>query len=184
LLSKFGKSIGASEAKKAQAQGISLSKIQSYAKNNDVKVKPSAKKVYNPVTGKVETKVETPVDQFDGGTDFGYAEDVVLGEDELSIPELNAITSGLDGAIETNKAQIYADAQRYESTQATERTRIETKGRLDLQPIINAGLKDVAEIEGRYGLQAEQTRQAGARDIARIGTRSNILQGLVGAFNF
>jgi hypothetical protein len=72
---------------------------------------------------------------------------------------------------------------------------IETKGRLDLQAIINAGLKDVANIEGQtsrdvatiggtYNVKQEETRQAGQKDIAKIGSRAGILQGLVGAFNF
>lgn len=94
---------------------------------------------------------------------------------------------------------ISADATRYVSDREKEailqRAEIESKGRLDLQAIINAGMKNVAEIEGltardvatiggKYGVEQEQARQTGQRDIARIAGRSGILQGLVGAFNF
>lgn len=98
------------------------------------------------------------------------------------------------------KAQgISAEATRYVSDREKEailgKADIETRGRIDLQGIINAGLKDVAGIEaqsardvatigGEFGVKQEQTRQTGQKDIARIGARAGILQGLVGAFNF
>lgn len=98
------------------------------------------------------------------------------------------------------KAQgISAEATRYVADREKEsilgKADIETRGRIDLQGIINAGLKDVAGIEaqsardvatigGEFGVKQEQTRQAGQKDIARIGARAGILQGLVGAFNF
>ena len=127
----------------------------------------------------------------------------------------------LDGQIRTNLAKIqnqnaeavagiYAKAQMY-GTDADERARkyvadragqsaeavenIRAKGNIDLQAIVNAGLKDVENIRGQFGVEQEktrgefgvkqeETRQAGSRDIARIGGRAGIYQGLMGAFNF
>jgi hypothetical protein len=94
---------------------------------------------------------------------------------------------------------ISAEATKYVSDREKEailqRAEIESRGRLDLQSIINAGLKTVAEVEGltardvatiggRYGVEQEQARQSGQKEIARIAGRTGILQGLVGAFNF
>lgn len=94
---------------------------------------------------------------------------------------------------------ISADATRYVSDREKEailqRAEIESKGRLDLQAIINAGMTNVAEIEGltardvakiggEYGVKQEQTRQSGQVRIANIARNAGILQGLVGAFNF
>lgn len=94
---------------------------------------------------------------------------------------------------------ISADATRYVSDREKEailqRAEIESKGRLDLQAIINAGMKSVAEVEGltardvatiggEYGVKQEQTRQSGQVRIANIARNAGILQGLVGAFNF
>lgn len=131
-----------------------------------------------------------------------------------TIPEMDTATRiALQNIIkdtETEKQKLYnegwakaqgisADATRYVADREKEailgKTEIETRGRIDLQGIINAGLKDVAGIEaqsardvatigGEFGVKQEQTRQTGQKDIARIGARAGILQGLVGAFNF
>lgn len=131
-----------------------------------------------------------------------------------TIPEMDTATRiALQNIIkdtETEKQKLYnegwakaqgisADATRYVADREKEsilgKADIETRGRIDLQGIINAGLKDVAGIEaqsardvatigGEFGVKQEQTRQAGQKDIARIGARAGILQGLVGAFNF
>ena len=89
-----------------------------------------------------------------------------------------------------------AKAVGFRQAEATERaTEIETKGRLDLQGIINAGMNSVKQIEketaenvqrigGEFAVKGEETRQSGQRDVARIGSKAAILQGLVGAFNF
>jgi hypothetical protein len=185
LLARFGAKVSAKEATKAQKQGVSLADLTKAANKADVKIRPGAKAVYNPATGTATQSPASTPGPFDQGVDdTGFIEDIPLEEGEMTAAEYAAIIGNLNGAIESNKAQIYADAQKFESLQATERTRIETKGKLDLQPIINAGLKEVQEIAGQYAVKEEQTRQAGQKDIARIGTRSNILQGLVGAFNF
>ena len=225
LLAKFGASVSAKEATKAQAQGITLDQLKSAAKAADVQVKPGAKSVYSS-----STKSPYPGLTFDAATTFAPGVTVGAGtgdktvstsdttitdtgdkttktDDNLvTIPELNTIIAGITGAIDTEKAKLAAEASKYESDKAVERaniaagasqfeseqatkrlleaTQIEVKGKLDLQPIINAGLKDVADISGQYNVKQEETRQAGQRDLARIGMRSNILQGLVGAFNF
>lgn len=68
---------------------------------------------------------------------------------------------------------------------------IEVKGKLDLQPIINAGLQRVAEIEGQsardvaettgsYGLKSMQERTAADRAIGKMQLAGG-MYGLIGA---
>jgi hypothetical protein len=144
----------------------------------------------------------------------GTVSDAVSQGPTLTSPEMDTATRiALQNILkdtETEKQKLYnegwakaqgisADATRYVSDREKEailgKTEIETRGRIDLQGIINAGLKDVAGIEaqsardvatigGEFGVKQEQTRQTGQKDIARIGARAGILQGLVGAFNF
>lgn len=72
---------------------------------------------------------------------------------------------------------------------------IKAKGALDLQPIINAGLANVArlnkeaalgtaEITGKYGVEEEKVRGMSAKDVAKIQSRGNVFGSLVSAFNF
>jgi len=116
----------------------------------------------------------------------------------------------LRGASAENIANISAGAQRY-GYEADERARkyvadragqsaeavenIRAKGNLDLQAIVNAGLKDVENIRGQFGVEQEktrgefgvkqeETRQAGNREVARIAGKAGIYQGLMGAFSF
>jgi hypothetical protein len=116
----------------------------------------------------------------------------------------------LRGASAENIAGISAGAQKY-GYDADERARkyvadragqsaeavenIRAKGNLDLQAIVNAGLKDVETIRGQFGVEQEktrgefgvkqeETRQAGSRDVARIAGKAGIYQGLMGAFSF
>lgn len=148
-----------------------------------------------------------------GGTTGGETGTASDGS-TATIPEMDTATrialQNIMKDTETEKQKLYnegwakaqgisAEATKYVSDREKEsilgRAEIETRGRIDLQSIINAGLKDVAGIEGQsardvatiggeFGVKQEQARQAGQKDIARIGARAGILQGLVGAFNF
>lgn len=96
-------------------------------------------------------------------------------------------------------ALLTTDAQRYiadvgQSTAFGVADR-ESKGRLDLQAIVNAGLKDVtniqtegqkavATIQGDYSLQGEKERQRGQRDVADLTSKRGMYASLMSAFNF
>jgi len=78
---------------------------------------------------------------------------------------------------------------------ATDVEKIRGQANLDLQNIINAGLKDVegirqeggrdiARITGEFGVKQESERQRGQKDIANIGAGSAYRNALIGAFSF
>lgn len=69
------------------------------------------------------------------------------------------------------------------------------QNRIDLQNIIDAGLeniqsmrgqteRDVATLQGEYGIKQESERQRGQKEIAEIGSESSFRNALIGAFSF
>lgn len=98
------------------------------------------------------------------------------------------------GAAQAQKEGILGAAQAQKEA-ALGVENIRTKGALALQPIINAGLADVArlnkeaslgaaEITGKYGVEEEKVRGMSAKDVAKIQSRGNVFGSLVSAFNF
>jgi len=103
-------------------------------------------------------------------------------------------------------AKAYADAQKYASELGLEGVKygadkesewrqavsnIEVKGKLDLQPIINAGLervagveaqaaRDVAETTGRYGLESTKTQAASQEKLGKMQMAGS-MYGLLGS---
>lgn len=114
--------------------------------------------------------------------------------------------AGLRADADKEVARAYADAQKYgaelglqgvkygadkESEWRQAVANIEVKGKLDLQPIINAGLervagieaqaqRDVAETTGKYGLESTRTRTAADERIGKMQLAGS-MYGLLGA---
>ena len=122
----------------------------------------------------------------------------VIGSAQLQkegLVESTGIKAGADirvGELDAEARKFAAQAQK-EAILGAEN--IKAKGALDLQPIINAGLADVArlnkeatlgaaEITGKYGVEEEKVRGMSAKDVAKIQSRGNVFGSLVSAFNF
>jgi hypothetical protein len=92
------------------------------------------------------------------------------GASNVRVAEIQASAAryGFDRDVEAKK--YLADQDLLKGTRVAE---IEGKNRIDLQAIINSGLKEV-----------ETERQRGEKDIARIGSQSSFRNALIGAFNF
>lgn len=110
------------------------------------------------------------------------------------------------GEADKEVARAYADAQKYASQLGLEGTKyasdkesewrqavanIEVKGKLDLQPIINAGLervagieaqasRDVAETTGKYGLASTKEQTAAQERLGKMQLAGS-MYGLLGA---
>ena len=108
-------------------------------------------------------------------------------------------TADISAAASKYMADRDLEAKRYLADQdfakATKVTEIEGKNRLDLQSIINTGLKEVegirgesakevSRITGELGVKQEEARQAGQKDIARIGEQAGYRNALINAFSF
>lgn len=216
-IKSLGSIINAKELKRVEKKfgASAVEKARNYARETPgVRLNPVAREYYRTLIG---------ADNAGNGNNDGNSNNDGDGNNDgndnndgptATLPEMDSATRiALQNIIkdtETEKQKLYnegwekaqgisADATRYVADREKEsilgKADIETRGRIDLQGIINAGLKDVAGIEaqsardvatigGEFGVKQEETRQAGQKDIARIGARAGILQGLVGAFNF
>jgi hypothetical protein len=113
-----------------------------------------------------------------------------LTDKAVATTQAEATKYGYDKDLEAKK--YLADQDLLKGTRIAE---IEGKNRIDLQGIINAGMKevegirgqterDVANITGEFGVKQEATRQGGQKDIARIGAEAGFRNALIGAFSF
>jgi hypothetical protein len=205
------KKITLSEVKNFQNLGFDLNELNKFvADSPDIVYKPKAE-IYYKENIPQPTKAEEPVKLPDQTVTYTNP---ATGETGLSIPEIDSAgkvavaTIAKDAATEVEKARgewgyktqgLASEAARavgFRQAEAAEKaTEIESQGRLNLQNIINAGLKDVSEIQGKterdvtkiggeYAVKGEETRQSGQRDISRIGANAAVMQGLVNAFSF
>lgn len=136
------------------------------------------------------------------------------GDIDKEIEQIRGLTAtnvaDITGRYSVQTAQIGADATKYvgrldleakkyladqDFAKAVRVTELQTKNNLDLQNIINAGMKevegirgqtakDVASITGEYAVKQEATRQEGQKDIARIGSDVGFRNALISAFSF
>jgi len=115
-------------------------------------------------------------------------------------------SASIRGEADKEVARAYADAQKYGSQLGLEGVKygadkesewrqavanIEVKGKLDLQPIINAGLervaginaqaqRDVAETTGKYSLESMKERTAADKSIGKMQLAGS-MYGLIGS---
>ena len=186
-------------------------------KKKDVRLKPSARKYISgkgvnvpgfiPPDNGGDTR---PVD--DGTGIFGIMQGAqeslanIIGGYDVQTAQIGADattkSASIRGEADKYVADAYAGAQRYGSDRDLEGTKYsadkesewrqavagnEVKGRLDLQPIINAGLekvsnieaqasRDVADITGKYGVEGIKTRGEFDEKIGKI----NLAGGMYG----
>jgi flagellar hook-basal body complex protein FliE len=144
------------------------------------------------------------------GTDLGNLFQDVIGPFQESVANIqkDATTQSatIRGEADKEVARAYSDAQKYASQLGLEGTKyasdkesdwrqavanIEVKGKLDLQPIINAGLervsgieaqasRDVAETTGKYSLKSMQERTAADKSLGKMQLAGS-MYGLLGA---
>lgn len=210
LLKSFGKKISAKELKKFQDAGYSTQRAKSYVKKkSNVKFKSNA--FGNSSSDGGGTTNTDPM--------AGYWAQVaesneriadITGGYNVQVATIgaNATTAAANIRGEADKyiADAYSGAQRYGSELALEGTKytadkeaqwrqavaqIETKGRLDLQPIINAGLekvanieaqasRDVADITGKYNVEGIKTRGEFDEKIGKLNLAGS-MYGLISA---
>jgi hypothetical protein len=223
LLASYGRTISKSELKEFEKK-FDTKKAKDFAKETGgVRFGKNAQTYYKgggAASTAAGTKVTPEGINTNIGNDFVDFQGRTMSRDQFGVESeeyIRRLQGDIDkqleilrGASTENIAGISAGAQRY-GYDADERARkyvadragqsaeavenIRAKGNLDLQAIVNAGLKDVTEIQGQtsrdvektrgeFGVKQEETRQAGSRDTARIVGRAGIYQGLMGAFNF
>jgi hypothetical protein len=203
LLKSFGSRIGGKEVKTFETQfpNKPLKSVTKYAKKEKgVKLGPNAKKYINSkkpiVPGDLDKSGGGNANDQSGGGIF----DVVAGH-EIDVANIyadadkyiaDAEVRGIDissgRALEGTK---YAADKESEWRQAV--ANIEVKGRLDLQPIINAGLekvagieaqaqRDVADITGKYDVEGIRVRGEADKQIGGMQLAGNMYNLINAAF--
>ena len=211
----IGSKLGAKELQKiAKKTEYTPESIVRRLSNKDVKIAPSA----NNYLGSLNNTVgdgdgdgnNNNNNNNNTGTDLGYLFQDVIGPFQESIANIQAgattQSATIRGEADKEVARAYADAQKYASQLGLEGTKyasdkesdwrqavanIEVKGKLDLQPIINAGLervtgieaqasRDVAETTGKYSLKSMQERTAADKSLGKIQLAGS-MYGLLGA---
>ena len=211
----IGSKLGAKELQKiAKKTEYTPESIVRRLSNKDVKIAPSA----NNYLGSLNNTVgdgdgdgnNNNNNNNNTGTDLGYLFQDVIGPFQESIANIQAgattQSATIRGEADKEVARAYADAQKYASQLGLEGTKyasdkesdwrqavanIEVQGKLDLQPIINAGLervtgieaqasRDVAETTGKYSLKSMQERTAADKSLGKIQLAGS-MYGLLGA---
>ena len=211
----IGSKLGAKELQKiAKKTEYTPESIVRRLSNKDVKIAPSA----NNYLGSLNNTVgdgdgdgnNNNNNNNNTGTDLGYLFQDVIGPFQESIANIQAgattQSATIRGEADKEVARAYADAQKYASQLGLEGTKyasdkesdwrqavanIEVQGKLDLQPIINAGLervsgieaqasRDVAETTGKYSLKSMQERTGADKSLGKMQLAGS-MYGLLGA---
>ena len=145
---QIGNKLNAGEVQKLLDKGLTLQQIQSRAGNKDINLATGAKNLFNPAA---PTAIGTP--DTTTTTDAGYGD--AFGESQIPYSEYDLFGETLNSQIQN---QGLENVERIRQAGATERLKYEvdnkipqiqaeSKGKLDLQAIVNAGYKNIANIE-------------------------------------
>ena len=163
---KIGGKLGAGEIRQIQEAkpNISIAAIQQKAKDADVKIKSPAKSIFNAEAqnladaAKEEEKqrqtgllTELGLLNESGAPIYGSASSTLPGEEIVNYADFDLAREGAN--LETQeeierirKAGAY-ERLKYEVDNRIPEIQAESKGKLDLQAIVNAGYKNIANIE-------------------------------------
>lgn len=208
-----GKKLGAGELQKiAKKTGYTPESVISRVSNKDVKIAPSARNYVGSSAQTTQSDPPGPGDFFPTNTNTGGGSTPweYLSTLQTDIANIQAgettQSATIRGEADKEVARAYADAQKYASQLGLEGTKyasdkesdwrqavanIEVQGKLDLQPIINAGLervtgieaqasRDVAETTGKYSLKSMQERTAADKSLGKMQLAGS-MYGLLGA---
>lgn len=146
---QIGNKLNAGEVQQLLNKGLTLQQIQNRAGNKDIKLAPGAKNLFTP---SAPTAIGTP-GTTTTTTETGYGD--VFGESQIPYSEYDLFGDTLQAQIQN---QGLEQVERIRQAGATERLKYEvdnkipqiqaeSKGRIDLQAIVNAGYKNIANIE-------------------------------------
>lgn len=118
--------------------------------------------------------------------------EALRGATGIKVAEIGTGAQVRSSELDKEARSYIADIQRLS---ASEVETLRGQNDLNLQNVVNAGLKDVesirertalgvAQMTGEYGVKQEAERQRGQKDIANIGSASSLRNALVGAFSF
>jgi hypothetical protein len=145
---QIGNKLNAGEVQQLLNQGLTLQQIQNRAGNKDINLASGAKTLFKPAaptaTGTPDTTTTTTTDYGDSyyENQIPYSEYDLFGE-TFSAQIQN---QGLENVERIRQAGA-TERLKYEVDNKIPQIQAESKGKLDLQAIVNAGYKNIANIE-------------------------------------
>jgi hypothetical protein len=142
---QIGNKLNAGEVQQLLNKGLTLQQIQNRAGNKDINLASGAKTLFKPAaTGTPDTTTTTTTDYGDSyyENQIPYSEYDLFGE-TFSAQIQN---QGLENVERIRQAGA-TERLKYEVDNKIPQIQAESKGKLDLQAIVNAGYKNIANIE-------------------------------------
>jgi len=145
---QIGNKLNAGEVQQLLNKGLTLEQIQNRAGNKDINLASGAKTLFKPAaptaTGTPDTTTTTTTDYGDSyyENQIPYSEYDLFGE-TFSAQIQN---QGLENVERIRQAGA-TESLKYEVDNKIPQIQAESKGKLDLQAIVNAGYKNIANIE-------------------------------------
>jgi hypothetical protein len=145
---QIGNKLNAGEVQKLLDKGLTLQQIQNRAGNKDINLASGAKTLFKPAD---PTATETPDTTTTTTTDDGdsyYENQIPYSEYDLFGETFSAQiqNQGLENVERIRQAGA-TERLKYEVDNRIPEIQAESKGKLDLQAIVNAGYKNIANIE-------------------------------------
>jgi hypothetical protein len=163
---KIGGKLGAGEIRQIQEAkpNISIAAIKTKAKDADVKIKSAARSVFNAEAQRLadaakeeekrrqtEHLTELGILNESGQTIYGSASSNLPGQQVASVLDVELAKEGSNLATQKEIERIRdagaTERLKYEVDNRIPEIQAESKGKLDLQAIVNAGYKNIANIE-------------------------------------
>jgi hypothetical protein len=163
---KIGDKLGAGEIRQIQEAkpNISIAAIKTKAKDADVKIKSPAKSIFNAEAQKLadaakeeekqrqtEHLTELGILNASGAPIYGSASSTLPGEEIVNYANFDLAREGANleaqKQIERIRDAGATERLKYEVDNRIPEIQAESKGKLDLQAIVNAGYKNIANIE-------------------------------------
>jgi hypothetical protein len=163
---QVGRKLGAGDVARIQEAkpNISIAAIQQKAKDADVKIKAPAKSIFNTEAQRLadaakeeekqrqtEHLTELGILNASGAPIYGSASSTLPGEEIVNYADFDLAKEGanLDTQKEIERIRNAGTYERlkYEVDNRIPEIQAESKGKLDLQSIVNAGYKNIANVE-------------------------------------
>jgi len=145
---RIGNKLNAGEVQQLLNQGLTLQQIQNRAGNKDIKFAPGAKTLFKPADSTETETSDTTTTTTTNDDDSYYENQIPYSEYDLFGETFSAQiqNQGLENVERIRQAGA-TERLKYEVDNRIPQIQAESKGKLDLQAIVNAGYKNIANIE-------------------------------------
>lgn len=145
---EIGKKLNAGEVQQLLNNGLTLGQIQNRAENKNIPLGAGAKNLFKPAASTTASTPDTTTSTETNYGDISYENQIPYTEYDLLGDTFQAQiqNQGLE-QVERIRQAGATERLKYEVDNKIPQIQAESKGRIDLQAIVNAGYKNIANIE-------------------------------------